>query len=96
MASEAQILANRKNRKQWKGHSLEGLKRLSAAARKNRPWICSTGPKTELGKVRSKMNALRHGGRSESVQARLEVARQLRWRLLANEGGESSPIYAAG
>lgn len=71
MASKRQIQANRANRKRWQGHSREGLARLRDAALSNQPWRMSTGPRTPAGKERSRMNALKHGGRSaKAVQAR--------------------------
>ena len=38
-----------------------------------RPWEKTTGPKSELGKNRSKMNAYRHGNRCAEVR-RIEKA----------------------
>ena len=77
MATERQILANRLNRMLWQGLTLEGRERLRNAALQNRPWERSTGPKTEAGKNRSKMNALRHGGRSKVVRIKLDLIDRL-------------------
>lgn len=40
-----------------------------------KPWLKSTGPKTEEGKKRVRMNALKHGNRSEEVKKIREVLR---------------------
>ena len=79
MATERQIRANRENRRRWRGHTPDGLQRLRFAARCNQPWRRSTGPRTTAGKSRSRMNALKHGGRSaEAVAARKALADVLR------------------
>ena len=79
LATERQIAANRANRRRWKGHTEDGLRRLRDAALRNKPWLRSTGPKTETGKQRSKLNALKHGGRSgEVVTARKQMAEIMR------------------
>lgn len=77
MATERQILANRRNRMLWRGITAVGRLRLSQAALQNRPWEHSTGPKTQAGKNRSKMNALRHGGRSKVVRIKLDLIARL-------------------
>lgn len=57
-------VAARKNRKRWRGHTMEGLERLRAAAHEGRPWEKSTGPRSVAGKHASRQNARRHDGRS--------------------------------
>lgn len=75
MATIQQIIANRRNRKAWRGHTEEGLRKIREAALRNQPWHGSTGPRTKRGKDRSKMNALKHGGRSLGViDARKQLA----------------------
>jgi len=69
VATDRQIAANRLNRQRWRGHSLDGIARLRAAARRHKPWLQSTGPRTASGKKRSSRNALTHGGRSAGVVA---------------------------
>lgn len=44
----------------YKGITDEGRERCREAALRARNWEKSTGPKTEAGKARSKMNALKH------------------------------------
>jgi len=59
--------------------SPEGLEALRLAARKNRPWEGSTGPRTAEGKARSRWNALKHGYWSrDEVETRRAVSRLLR------------------
>ena len=90
MATERQITANRANRKRWRGHTPEGLQRLRTAAAANQPWLRSTGPRTLAGKARSRLNALKHGGRSaQAVGARkalTEIIREMR-SIGAQPGG---------
>jgi hypothetical protein len=40
----------RENRAKWPGHTDAGLQRLREAALRYKPWLYSTGPRTELGK----------------------------------------------
>lgn len=56
MVSQKQIEANRRNRKLWRGHTPEGLRRISESTKKRRPWQHSTGPKTAAGKARAAQN----------------------------------------
>lgn len=77
MATQRQIDANRANRKLWRGHTPEGLERLRKAVRRREPWLQSTGPTTALGKAISKMNALRHGGRSARTLASSKMLNRL-------------------
>jgi signal transduction histidine kinase len=51
-------------------------------ARRTQPWTCSTGPKTDIGKLVSRMNALKHGMRS---RIRAEPYRIIKERLRAIE-----------
>src|SRR6185503_4320069 len=44
-------------------------------ARTRKPWLHSTGPKTESGKSRSKMNAYRHGDYGADVREFRRVLR---------------------
>ena len=46
------------------GWTLERKKKQAEAIKRWKPWIQSTGPKTEEGKKASSMNALKHGMRS--------------------------------
>ncbi len=79
VATERQIRACRANRKLWRGHTPEGLERLREAAKRTKPWLKSTGPRTEAGKDRSKMNALKHGAYSAPVKAaRKHLTQQIR------------------
>jgi hypothetical protein len=66
-----------------KGWPPERRVRQAARARLMQPWRHSTGPRTEAGKARVAMNALRHG---ERRRAWLEKAQRIRRaiRLCAN------------
>lgn len=47
----------------------------AARIRASKPWLKSTGPRTESGKARAARNAYKHGWRSEDIR---EVRRLLR------------------
>ena len=66
-----------------KGWTPERRARQAARARLMQPWRHSTGPRTDAGKVRVAMNALRHGYRGRTWLLR---ARRIRnaIRLCAN------------
>jgi hypothetical protein len=58
--------------------SPEGLKSLRDAIRRVKPWQTTPGPRTAVGKARSKLNALKHGERAaERIAARRE-----QWAIL--------------
>ena len=50
-----------------KGWDEKRRKRQAARCRQNKPWESATGPKTEAGKARAALNALKHGGRSRAM-----------------------------
>ena len=63
-----------------------GLASLRESALRRRPWGRSTGPRTEAGKSRSKLNALKHG---QCCQVRRAEQRQINAsirQLLAGDG----------
>ena len=49
------------------GWTQERRLRQSEVIRNWKPWEKSTGAKTSQGKEKSKMNAYKHGGRSDSI-----------------------------
>ena len=51
-----------------KGWTEERRKKQAERCRQNKPWEKATGPKTEAGKARTRMNAFRHGGRSKILK----------------------------
>jgi len=55
--------------------SSRGLRALRLSARRVRPWERSTGPRSYIGKNRSKMNAYKHGLRSAEVLALKRLTR---------------------
>jgi hypothetical protein len=57
------------------GWTPERKKRQAAFIRDWKPWVRSTGPKTDGGKAASAMNARRHGMRSRRV---LDESKMLR------------------
>ena len=61
MSSEKQIHANRRNLAKRRGLTPEGRERLRQSAINNKPWQQATGPRTEAGRPRTRMNALTHG-----------------------------------
>src|SRR5689334_1460341 len=65
-----------------KGWTPERRARQAAAIRTWQPWRHTTGPRTDAGKARCVMNALRHGFRSRE---HIEVARMARHVLRVAE-----------
>ena len=82
MATQRQIEANRQNQKNRKGLTQEGRAKLSQSGLRNRPWLKSTGPRTRVGKERSRWNSWKHGNWSAECvanrKALAEVIRELR------------------
>ena len=50
------VAAGRRNRLKRRGLSDAGRQRLRDAARANKPWLNSTGPRTAAGKARAALN----------------------------------------
>lgn len=46
----------------------EERRRQSEIARRVKPWLSSTGPRTPAGKASSKLNAVKHGLRCQIVR----------------------------
>jgi hypothetical protein len=46
----------------------EAREAQSMLIRRHKPWEKSCGPKTKEGKEKSKMNAYKHGGKSEETR----------------------------
>jgi len=67
--------------------SPDGLRALRETIRRNRPWEKSTGPRTEDGKARAKVNAVTHGER----MALAEAQRAARVRMLRELAQEQRP-----
>jgi hypothetical protein len=67
-----------RSKRSHQGWSPERRARQAALIRRWAPWRRSTGPKTEAGKTRCSMNALKHGYRS---QARIRELRRVRYIL---------------
>ena len=66
-----------------KGWTEERRRAQAERIRKNKPWEKSTGPRTEKGKARSRLNALKHGQRSETMK---EMGRKLSVMEQMNKG----------
>jgi hypothetical protein len=60
-----------------KGWSPERRTKQAELIRSNKPWLKSTGPRTEEGKTRSAANALKHGFRSRPFIEQVRNERQL-------------------
>ena len=69
-----------------------GLASLRASALRRRLWERSTGPRTEMGKSRSKLNALKHG---EYSLARRAERRQLNESIRQLLAGDAAPLDSA-
>jgi hypothetical protein len=80
MLSQKKLEANRRNLAKRRPLTEEGRERLRAAARRNRPWERSTGPRTDAGKAAASKNALKHG--RETAAVREFRARAIRFLLL--------------
>jgi hypothetical protein len=60
-----------------KGWSPERRAKQAELIRTSKPWLKSTGPRTEEGKARAAPNALKHGFRSRAFIERVREERQL-------------------
>lgn len=66
--SARKLAANRANWAKWRGLTDAGRQRLRDAARRNRPWLQSTGPTTDAGKARSRANAVENGSSCATLE----------------------------
>ncbi len=80
MLTQKQLEANRRNLRKAGPLTEEGRARLREAARRNRPWEHTTGPRTAEGLARSSKNALKHG--RDTAKAREFRERALRFLRL--------------
>ena len=60
---------NRRNRLKRGPLSASARQRLRDAIIRNRPWDRSTGPRTGIGKARTRLNAQQHGQRAAASRA---------------------------
>jgi hypothetical protein len=74
IATRARVPARAAGR--GKGWPPERRARQAARARLMKPWLHSTGPRTEAGKARVAMNGLRHGCRSRAWQLKAQRIRR--------------------
>ena len=77
MLSKRRIRANRQNWAKRRGLTEAGRQRLRQAARRDRPWDHSTGPRTKRGKARSRMNAETDGEYAAAVRVIKQIGRDL-------------------
>ncbi len=68
------VAAGKVNRQKRRGLTFEGRERLRQAARANRPWEHTTGPRTPQGKARSARNGK---VRQKGPQSVREIRRSL-------------------
>ena len=79
--------AGRMNQRKSMGITPEGREKLRQAARTNRPWEHSTGPRTAEGKSRSRMNAYVDG--RTTLRRKLRALRAERLEMAAYLAGLS-------
>lgn len=74
--------------KRTNGWSSERRAAQAAAIERWRPWERSTGPRSEAGKQRSRLNATKHGNRSaDSLALHRKIGAVLKkWRAARNQG----------
>ena len=69
------VAAGRKNQKLQRGITPAGRKRLRELALKNKPWLQSTGPKSEAGRLQSAINGRKRQTTERSArEVRAEIA----------------------
>ncbi len=92
LLSQKQLDANRRNLRKAGQLTEDGRARLREAARRNRPWEHTTGPRTAEGLARSSKNALKHG--RDTNEAREFRDRALRF-LISRVVERTSNVPAA-
>jgi hypothetical protein len=80
------IAAGRRNRLLRGPLTVEGRERLRQAALRNKPWLYSTGPRSDEGKFRSANNG-RYAQKSDRSQREIQAGVADVWRMIREMAG---------